>query len=411
MIRRQPMCAPNLRAYAPIFRRSLLCKAAVVAFAAVAALATTAVRAQASDEATRLAQEAQARQKLDSVRAEIKKIVQTQKETGARKDSAIAQLREHDLKVAAAASQLRAMDAQLAEQQNKLNRLQTQRDALDASLSTQREALAALLRSAYAVGRGEELKLLLAQENVAKIGRMLEYFHYFERARVGQIQALLRDLDALTQVHKAIDEETAQLTAARKQRADEAAQLETERTQRAQALIDLDKQIKDDQSRLALLGQDEKELTDLLTKLRDVFADIPKQLAGAEPFASLRGRLTWPLRGRLLAGFGARSGERASNGIVIAASAGADVHAVFHGRVVYADWMRGFGLLLILDHGDGYLTLYGYNETLLKDVGDWVDANDVIATSGATGGQKTPAVYFELRVQGKPVDPRAWLKP
>jgi len=387
-------------------------KAAAVAVAlAVASLfGTNPARAQ-NDETQHTAQEAQTKQKLDSVRAEIKKIVDAQKETTAKKDAAVASLRDQDLKVAAAAKDLRTIEQKLAGQQEKLQELETQRDALDVKLAAQRETLAALLRSAYIVGRGEELKLLLAQEDVAKIGRMLEYFHYFERARVAQIQTLLKDLDALAQVHKAIDEETAQLAATRTQRADEAKQLDAERAERAQLLIDLDKQLKDDQARLAALGQDEKELSDLLAKLRDVFADIPKQLAGAEPFASLRGRLNWPVRGRLVSGFGAKSGERVSSGIVIGAADGAEVHAVSHGRVVFADWMRGFGLLLIVDHGDGYLSLYGYNETLLKDVGDWVNANEAIATSGSTGGQKTPGAYFELRAQGKPVDPRGWFKP
>ncbi|HEX7916590.1 MAG TPA: peptidoglycan DD-metalloendopeptidase family protein [Rudaea sp.] len=369
------------------------------------------VHAQSSDEVQRVAQETQTRQKLDSVRVEIRKIVDAQKETGAQKDAAVAALRDQDLKVAAAAKELRSIEQKLVGQQDKLAELEARRDALNVKLSAQRETLAALLRSAYVVGRGEELKLLLAQEDVAKIGRTLEYFHYFERARVAQIEALLKDLDALAQVHKAIDDETAQLSATRAQRADEAKQLDAERAQRAQVLVDLDKQLKDDQARLAALGQDEKELSDLLAKLRDVFADIPKQLAGAEPFASLRGRLNWPVRGRLVSGFGARSGERVSSGIVIAAADGAEVHAVSHGRVVFADWMRGFGLLLIVDHGDGYLSLYGYNETLLKDVGDWVNANEAVATSGSTGGQKMPGAYFELRAQGKPVDPRGWLKP
>ena len=367
--------------------------------------------AEGNDEAQRVAQEAQTKQKLDAVRAEISKIVDAQKETAAKKDVAVAALREQDLKVAATAKELRTIDQKLDGQQATLQQLEIRRAALDVKLAAQRETLAALLRAAYVVGRGEELKLLLAQEDVAKIGRMLEYFHYFERARVEQIRALLKDLDALAQVHKAIDEETAQLAATRTQRADEAARLDAERTQRAQVLADLDKQLKDDQARLAALGQDEKEFSDLLAKLRDVFADIPKQLAGAEPFASQRGRLNWPVRGRLISGFGARSGERVSSGVVIAAADGAEVHAVSHGRVVFADWMRGFGLLLIVDHGDGYLSLYGYNETLLKDVGDWVNANEAIATSGSTGGQKTPGVYFELRAQGKPVDPRGWLKP
>jgi septal ring factor EnvC (AmiA/AmiB activator) len=386
-------------------------KAAAAILLAIASLLGPSPASAQNDEAQRVAQEAQTKQKLDSVRAEIKKIVDAQKEATAQKDAAVAALRDQDLKVAAAAKELRSLDQKLAGQQDKLQQLETQRDALNVKLAAQRETLAALLRSAYVVGRGEELKLLLAQEDVAKIGRMLEYFHYFERARVEQIQALLKDLDALAQVHKAIDEETAQLTATRAQRVDEARQLDAERAQRAQVLVDLDKQLKDDQARLAALGQDEKELGDLLAKLRDVFADIPKQLAGAEPFASLRGRLNWPLRGRVVAGFGARSGERVSSGIVIAAADGAEVHAVSHGRVVFADWMRGFGLLLIVDHGDGYLSLYGYNETLLKDVGDWVSANETVATSGSTGGQKVPGAYFELRAQGKPVDPRTWFKP
>ncbi|MBN8885466.1 MAG: peptidoglycan DD-metalloendopeptidase family protein [Rudaea sp.] len=364
-----------------------------------------------NDETQRAAQEAETKQKLDSVRAEIKKIVDAQKETGAQKDAAVVALRDQDLKVAAAAKELHAIDQKLAGQQDKLQQLETRRDALNVKLTAQRETLAVLLRSAYVVGHGEELKLLLAQEDVAKIGRMLEYFHYFERARVEQIKALLKDLDALAQVHKEIDDETAQLTATRAQRADEAKQLDVERAQRVQVLADLDKQLKDDQARLAALGQDEKELSDLLAKLRDVFADIPKQLAGAEPFASQRGRLNWPVRGKLVTAFGAKSGDRLSSGIVIASNEGAEVHAVSHGRVVFADWMRGFGLLLIVDHGDGYLSLYGYNETLLKDVGDWVSANEAIATSGATGGQKTPGAYFELRAQGKPIDPRGWLKP
>ena len=142
-----------------------------------------------------------------------------------------------------------------------------------------------------------------------------------------------------------------------------------------------------------------------------MFADIPKQLSGAEPFASMRGRLAWPLAGKIVTAFGAadESGRR-SSGLLVAAKTGTAVHAVSHGRVVFADWLRGYGLMIIVDHGDGYLSLYGCNETLLKDVGDWVNAGETIATSGASGGQKTPGLYFELRTKGQPVDPRAWLR-
>jgi murein hydrolase activator len=375
------------------------------------ALSTQTATAQ-SEDAARTAQEAQARQKLESVRAEIKKVSDAQKEINIKKDDAISGLREQELKVAATAKEIRTIDLQLDAEQDKLKQLEGRRDELNKKLGAQRETLAALLRSAYAIGHHEELKLLLAEENAATIGRMLAYFRYFERARISEIESLLKDLSALADVQKAIEEQAAQLAASREQRLTEVQRLDDERAQRQKLLSELDDQLKDEQSRLAALGKDEKSIVDLLAKLRDIFADIPKQIVGAEPFAQLRGRLSWPLRGKLLVGFGAPEGnERTSNGIVINANEGSDVHAASHGRVVFADWMRGFGLLLILDHGDGYMSLYGYNESLLKDVGDWVNSNEVIANSGATGGQKAPGVYFELRAQGKPVDPRGWLKP
>jgi len=357
------------------------------------------------------AQEAQAKQKLEQVRGEIHKIVDAQKITSAQKNDAAAELREQELKVAATSRQLRVLDQKLSEEQAKLDELVVERNGLDAKLKDQRDALAALLRSAYAMGRAEELKLLLAQDRIDTVGRMLVYYRYFEHARVNEINGLLRDLDALALVQAAIEKETVELETARSARAAEAQQLDADRIERIRVLATLNAALKDQQTRLTALGKDEKGLLDLLEKLRDIFADIPKQIAGAEPFAQLRGRLNWPLHGKVMSGFGTSSeGEHESHGLLIAAGSGSDVHAVSHGRVVFADWLRGFGLLIIVDHGDGYLSLYGYNESLLKDVGDWVNMNDVIATSGASGGHKAAGLYFELRYQGKPIDPKGWLK-
>ncbi len=385
--------------------------ACIAALCFIATFAVAGIHAQDSDP-QRAAQEAQAKQKLDAVRAEIHKITDAQKATSAQKDVAVAALRDQELKIAATAKELRRLDQKLADQQGKLDKLVAQRDALDAKLKDQRDALAALLRSAYAMGRGEELKLLLAQDRVDQVGRMLAYYRYFERARLGEIDGLLKDLDALAQVQAAIERETAALKIAHDERSAQAQQLAAEREQRRKVLDDLDASLKDQRSRLAALGKDEKGLLDLIEKLRDIFADIPKRLAGEEPFAQLRGRLAWPLHGKIAAGFSAQEpGAQVSQGVLIAANSGSEVHAVSHGRVVYADWLRGYGLLLILDHGDGYLSLYGYNETLLKDVGDWVNAGEVVATSGDSGGRKTPGLYFELRYQGKPIDPKNWLKP
>jgi murein hydrolase activator len=380
-------------------------------FAIVLLVSVISVPAQESD-AQHAAQEAHAKQKLDAVRTEIHKIADEQKQVSAKKNDAAAALREQELKVAATAKELRALDQKLAAQHGRLDQLVVQRDALDATLKDQRDALAALLRSAYAMGRGEQLKLLLAQDRIDTISRMLAYYRYFEHARVGEIDGLLKDLEALAQVQAEIERETAQLKTVHDERTAEAQRLDAERAERGRVLAALDNTLKDQQARLATLGKDEKGLVELLERLRDIFADIPKQIAGAEPFPQLRGQLVWPVRGRMVTLFGdSDEGEHGSRGVLITAASGSDVRAVSHGRVVFADWLRGFGLLIIVDHSDGYLSLYGYNETLLKDVGDWVNANDVIATSGDSGGRKTPGLYFELRYQGKAIDPKGWLKP
>ncbi|MDE2085219.1 MAG: peptidoglycan DD-metalloendopeptidase family protein [Xanthomonadaceae bacterium] len=375
------------------------------------ALSSIALGAHAqSDNAAHAAREAQARQKLEQVRVQIKTLADAQKDTNVQRNAAVAALRDQELKIAATAKQLRALDQQLAGQQAKLDDLLKRRTLLDAKLKDQRDALAALLRSAYALGRGEELKLLLAQDNAADIARMLAYYRYFERARLGEIEALLENLHALAKLQDDIGTQTAALQQTRAEQAGQAMQLDAERSARRQALDRLDATLKSQQSRLAALGKDEKALLDLLAKLRDIFADIPQNLAGAEPFAALRGKLHWPLRGRIVERFGSGTRGGASQGVLIAARDGSEVHAVAHGRVVFADWLRGYGLLLIVDHGDGYLSLYGYNETLLKDVGDWVDAGTVIATSGDSGGRPTPGLYFELRFKGKAIDPMTWLR-
>ena len=364
-----------------------------------------------TDDTQRSAQEVQAKQKLEQIRADIHKLVDEQKQTAVARNDATNALRDQELKIAATAKTLHGIDQQLAAQQSQLDGLLAQRAVLDARLKDQRDALATLLRSAYALGRDEELKLLLAQDRIDDISRMLAYYGYFERARVHEIDGLLQDMQALAQVQADIERETSALKQSRDEREAQAQQLDSERGERRKLLGELEAAAKDQNVRLAALGKDEKALLDLLAKLRDIFADIPKHLAGAEPFAELRGRLNWPLRGRIAGRFGgAVDGERSSQGVLIAAKEGGEVRAVSHGRVVYADWLRGYGLLLIIDHGEGYLSLYGDNETLLKEVGDWVDAGEVVASSGDSGGRGAAGLYFELRHDGKAFDPAEWMR-
>lgn len=386
--------------------------ARVVLGLAIALAASAHAEPEADPQTARnAAQEKEARRKLDAVRAEIKALAEQQRATEGERGDAARALREKETEVARVAREVHALDEKLEAEEGELAALTAERAKLETALESQREALAALLRSAYALGHDEELKLLLEQDDVAAIARVLAYNRYFQRSRIGRIDALSADLEQLADVESSISGKTAELAATRDARKGEAARLETERSERAALLDDLDARLKEQGARVAALGKDEKALTELIEKLRDVFADIPRQLSGAEPFASMRGRLAWPVSGKVVTAFGAadESGRR-SSGLLVAAKTGTAVHAVSHGRVAFADWLRGYGLMIIVDHGDGYLSLYGCNETLLKDVGDWVSAGETIATSGASGGQKTAGVYFELRAKGQAVDPRGWLR-
>ena len=357
------------------------------------------------------ASEKQAQQKLEQVRSHIRALTDELRSTRGERDEATAALRKQETTIAAAVGEVEAIDAQLAAQISELGTLDQQREALVGKLRQQREALAVLLRSAYALGRSEELKLLLQQEDVGSIARVLAYHRYFQRARVDRIDDLMVDLGQLAEVQERIEAKRVELTATRKQREVEVATLQTQRDERAKLLDELDGQMKDQQARLAVMARDEKGLLSLLEKLRDVFADIPDKPSGAEPFASLRGRLPIPAAGRIQTGFGAQDESgRTLSGVLISAPSGSPVHAIARGRVAYADWLKGYGMLLILDHGDGYMSLYGYNESLRKEVGEWVSAGETIATSGNSGGQKVAALYFELRLKGKPLNPKSWLR-
>jgi septal ring factor EnvC (AmiA/AmiB activator) len=375
----------------------------------LAAAAPIVARAQESaDDSAAKKQDAQ--KKLDAIRAEVATLAaQQQAATDQRSDAARA-LREKELALAAVAKDARALDQNLAAQQGRLDELEQHRTELETRLAAQRKTLAALLRSAYALGYAEELKLLLQQDNVAATARVLAYHRYFQRAQIERINALLGNLKQLAELREGIRAATAQLQATRDARNADAARLETERSERAALIDSIDANLKNGRARIDALGKDEAAVTQILERLRNVFADIPAQITGQESFAALRGRLAWPLQGKTVTAFGAANESgRPSSGILLAAPAGTPVHAISHGRVAFADWLRGYGLMLIVDHGDGYLSLYGCNETLLKDVGDWVNAGDTIATSGASGGQKVPGLYFELRAKGQAIDPRGWL--
>jgi septal ring factor EnvC (AmiA/AmiB activator) len=258
-------------------------------------------------------------------------------------------------------------------------------------------------------GRDELFKLLLSQESPAALGRMLVYFDYYHRARSARIDTVAGELERLAALEQETTRIASELAALEAAQAREVAALERSRDDRRAAITKLDADIKDRSAAVAKLRAEEQRLAELVKRLSEVMAGFP--VDADEPFARLKGKLAWPVQGRLGGDFGQPRGAGPVkwNGVLLEASAGTPVRAVYHGRVAFADWLQGLGLLVIVDHGGGYMSLYGHNGALLKESGDWVEPGEVIAQVGDTGGQARAGLYFEIRFNGEPVNPHPWI--
>jgi septal ring factor EnvC (AmiA/AmiB activator) len=374
------------------------------------------------------AQKAAAQRTLERTRKQIEALASEQKRIEAERDSAAKALREADGQVAGTERSLRALEADIAHKRRALEQLQERRVALEASLSRQRAELAALVRSAYALGKHQDLKLLLEQGRIGDLARVLAYHRYFERSRRERATRLDAQLQELAEVQGRIEGQRQALVEARDARRRELDALAAQRRERGALVASLDARYKDRSARLKSLGRDEKNTAALLERLRKLMAQLPKPrpkpvpprtarsakggAAGAVRNAAIpTGPMALPLVGNVLAGYGGTMPDgHKSQGLLIAGNTGAQVTAVRAGRVAYADWLKGYGLLLILDHGNGWMSLYAFNDALLKSVGDEVRAGEAIGTVGSSGGQGRPALYFELRRNGQPQDPATWLR-
>ncbi len=293
-------------------------------------------------------------------------------------------------------------------------RTQAQLQALQARIAAIRDQVSqdavASDRAAQALlGREEPLKLLLNQEDPARAGRMFAYYSYFGRARAGVIVAIDADIRRLADLDAQLAAAEQRLDALQSATAAEMKQLESARAQRDAALVAIKADSRNSARVLQRLQAQQTALTALLRDLNRALEPFPGDAAGA--FGALRGQLAWPGGGRLAARFGqVRAGGLKLDGLLIDTQRGADVRAVYRGRVIYADWLPGLGLLTIIDHGDGYLSLYGHNDRLYRSVGDTVSAGEVIAASGDSGGSSRPQLYFEIRKGSRPVDPGPWFR-
>ncbi|WP_194272157.1 murein hydrolase activator EnvC family protein [Xanthomonas citri] len=376
--------------------------------------------------------------KLQQLRDELKTISADRRELEGKRGTAAQQLRQADEKVAKTARALSETEAAMRAQEQHLSSLQQERAQLQRGLQSQRTQLAALLRAADQVGRNAPLKVLLSQDTVGDATRMLADHRYVQNARAQRIHALTTQLDALATVEQDIATRRQALDAARAQQKAQAATLQKDRSQQAATVAQLDDRYKQRAEREKAIGQDAKALEQLLANLRAAAAKAEaERRAAAEAAAQAKrsktersdrpgktppkvianapapkvGGLSWPVAGNLLAHFNATLPDgHTSKGVLIGAPKGTTVTAVADGTVVFSDWMTGYGMILIVDHGNGYMSLYAHNDTLLRDAGASIKRGDAVAKVGSSGGQGVPALYFELRRNGQPVDPSSWLQ-
>ncbi|WP_060509835.1 murein hydrolase activator EnvC [Pseudomonas sp. NBRC 111124] len=410
---------------------------------------------------------AQTQQQLDATRQDIAELKKTlgklqEEKAGVQKD-----LKATETDIGNLEKQVEALQQELKKTEGELERLDTEKKKLQSARVEQQRLIAIQARSAYQNnGREEYLKLLLNQQNPEKFARTLSYYDYLSKARLEQLKAFNETLRQLANVEQDISRQQAQLLAQRADLDTRRQALDSERSKRQQVLAKLNSDVKDGDQKLQARQQDQADLAKVLKTIEETLARqareaeearkkallaqqeaekrrqqealaarADKDREDAEPpkkarttlgplassdgasyggaFSAARGKLPWPVNGRLLARFGDARGNdvRAKwDGVMISASPGTQVHAVHGGRVVFADWLRGAGLLVILDHGNGYLSLYGHNQSLLKSAGDIVKAGEAISTVGDSGGQDSAGLYFAIRQQGRPTDPSQWCR-
>jgi len=351
---------------------------------------------------------------LDEIKGRLAQLQQALKDREQRRDALYAELERSERDIAALALAGRRLTVLVEEQRATVTALEGRLAQTAQDLETARIELADLLRSAYAMGRGDRLRMLLNSEDVARSGRVFGYYRCIGRERVAGIDEVQRIAAELMALRSEAESEAWRLQRLADRQAQTRERLEQAQTERSAIVAVLDANIAEGRGEVASLNANARALRTLVEQLR-LKVEIADEI-GLNPvdIVSRKGKLAWPIaQARLSLRFRQNDGDNDlhRDGVLIEAEEGSEVHAVHHGRVVYADWLRGFGLLLVIDHGDGYMTLYGHNQTLLKEVGEWIGTGEIIALTGTSGGSASSGLYFALRYQGEPLDPERWCRP
>ncbi len=360
---------------------------------------TTDVKQQLADQSAR---RDQVRERIAGLQAEIY-------QTRGEHESLSVQLAAAEREIGELVRMMSELDQQRAALKADLKRLRQKKSQEQDLLRHEQGLLKRQLRSAYITGRQERLRILLNQQDPALLSRMLAYYDYLNRARAARMQEIQHRIDKLASLGADISSREIELNQLKQDRLTEKLALEQTQAERQRIISRLAQELAQTGAALEQLKQDEAQLNMLLQGIQRVLQDLdnPRQL----PFRKLKGKLPWPAGGRIKASFGSsKIGDLQWDGVIISAPEGRKLRAVHPGRIAYADWLRGYGLLLIIDHGDGYMSLYGYNQSLFKEVGDWVETGDVIGLVGSSGAQSAAGIYFGIRHDGKAVNPARWCK-
>jgi septal ring factor EnvC (AmiA/AmiB activator) len=351
----------------------------------------------------------QTEEQLKALKAEIDRVAGQVSRDQVERDRLSKELKTAELSVGEVRESLERVRKDRAERAARRAALADEKRQREADLARERQSLSGQLRAAYLIGSEEPLKLLLNQKDPTRAGRMFAYYSYFGRARAEQINRISENLSRLAQLDGELAAEDQQLAQLETQRRAQLERLDSARARRGLVLASLQSESRSRAQSLERMKRQQSGLEKLLRDLKRAMEAFPSDLGTA--FGRQRGKLAWPVEGRLVARFGqSRAGGVKWDGVLVAAERGAPVKAVSSGRVVYADWLPGLGLLTIIDHGDGYLSLYGHNDRLYKAVGERVGAGEPVAAAGDSGGRTRPELYFEIRKAGHPVDPQPWFK-
>ncbi len=391
---------------------------------------------------------AAARQQIEAARQDIAELQKLLKQIEQEKSGVQKQLQTTESEMGQLEKQVDSLQQEIDRSEAELERLNEEKTTLEGARLEQQRLIGLQARAAYQNGRQEYLKLLLNQQNPEKFSRTLTYYDYLNKARLEQLDSFNETLRQLANVEADIEAQQNLLAEKKDGLLERRNQLAEVRKERQQTLAKLNSDLSTRERKLQARRQEQAQFERVLKTIEETLARQAREAEEARqrellavrqrqqqrqagsaapsgpmvssagssfggPFAQAKGKLPWPVDGRLVARYGTPRGGDARtkwDGVLIGASAGTQVRAVHGGRVVFADWLRGAGLLVILDHGNGYLSLYGHNQSLLRDAGEIVKAGDPIATVGTSGGQETAALYFAIRQQGRPSDPAQWCR-